>query len=95
MLKQYEKRTRSLSLYLRLTSFPSINIGFVMAVSFKKIVAQLVFNCPLLPTSQNNLARKRPMTSEFLATPPVGPIDCIVREKMILTIWINKKYPIL
>ncbi len=68
-MKQYEKRTRSLTLYLRLTSFPSINSDFVTAVSFKKIMDQLVFNCPLLPTPQNNLARKRPMTTEFLATP--------------------------
>ncbi len=68
-MKQYEKRTRSLTLYFRLTSFPSINTGFLMAVSFKKIMAQLVFNYPLLPTPQNNLARKRSMTPEFLATP--------------------------
>ncbi len=40
-----------------------------MAVSFKKMMAQLVFNCPLLLTPQNNLARKRPMTPESLATP--------------------------
>jgi hypothetical protein len=40
-----------------------------MAVSFKNIMAQLVFNCPLLPTPQNNLARKWPMTPEFLDTP--------------------------
>jgi hypothetical protein len=28
-----------------------------------------VFNCPLLPSPQNNLAGKRPMTPKFLATP--------------------------
>ena len=71
-MKQYKKRTHSLTLYLRLTSFPSINMGFVMAVSFKKIMAQLVFDCLLLPTPQNNLARKRPMTPESLATPLIG-----------------------
>jgi hypothetical protein len=51
-MKQYEKRTRSLSLYLRLTGFPSINIGFVMAVSFKKKLWPnwflIAYYCPLL-----------------------------------------------
>jgi hypothetical protein len=42
---------------------------FVMEINFNKFMAQLVFNSPLLPTSQNNLARKRPMTPESLATP--------------------------
>jgi hypothetical protein len=68
-VKQYEKRTRSLTLYLRLTNFSSINTGFVMGINFKKFMAQLVFNSPLLTTPQNNLARKRPMTPESLATP--------------------------
>jgi hypothetical protein len=40
----------------------------MMGINFKKIIAQLVFNSSLLPT-QNNLARKRPMIPEFLATP--------------------------
>jgi hypothetical protein len=40
-----------------------------MVISLKKIIAQLVFNCPLLPTTQNILAGKRPMTQKFLATP--------------------------
>jgi hypothetical protein len=34
---------RSLTLYLRLTSFSSINIGFVIAVSFKKNCAPTGF----------------------------------------------------
>lgn len=68
LVKQYENRTRSLTLYLRLRGFSSINTGFVMGINFKKIIAQLVFNSSLLPT-QNNLARKRPMIPEFLATP--------------------------
>jgi hypothetical protein len=38
-------------------------------VSKDKIVAQVVFNCPLFPTPQNNSATKWPMTQEFLATP--------------------------
>jgi hypothetical protein len=36
---------------------------------FQRIVAELVFNCPLLPASQNNLAKKRPMGQKSLATP--------------------------
>jgi hypothetical protein len=60
LVKQYEKRTRTLTLYLRLTSFPSINTGFVMAVSFKNIMAQLDFNRPLLPTPQNIFAKNGP-----------------------------------
>jgi hypothetical protein len=66
--KQYEKQTRPLTLYLRLTSFSSINTGFVMEINSEKFIAQLVFNAPLLPTPQNNLARKRPMIPESLAT---------------------------
>ncbi len=68
-MKQYENRSRSLTLYLRLTSFSSINTGFVMEINFKKFITQLVFNSPLMPTPQNNLARKRPMTLESLAMP--------------------------
>jgi hypothetical protein len=40
-----------------------------MGINFKKFMPELVFNFPLLPTPQNNLARKPPMTPEFLATP--------------------------
>jgi hypothetical protein len=40
-----------------------------MEINFKKNMAQLVFNSPLLPIPQNNLARKRPMIPESLATP--------------------------
>jgi hypothetical protein len=41
----------------------------MMVISFKKVIAHLIFNCPLLPSPQNNLARKWPMTKKFLATP--------------------------
>jgi len=40
-----------------------------MAIIFKNILAQLIFNCPLLPSPRNNLAGKWPMTQKFLATP--------------------------
>jgi len=68
-VKQYEERTRSLTIYLRFTNFSSINTGFVMEINFKNFITQLVFNSPLLPTPRNNLARKRPITPESLATP--------------------------
>ncbi len=42
---------------------------FMIEINFEKFMAQLVFNSPLLPIPQNNLARKRSMTPEFLATP--------------------------
>jgi hypothetical protein len=56
---------------LEVDEFPFNKYWFCDGSYFKKIMAQLVFNCPLLPTPQNNLARKRPMTSESLATPLV------------------------
>jgi hypothetical protein len=40
-----------------------------MAISFKNIIAQLIFNVPLLSNPRNNLAGKRLMTQKFLATP--------------------------
>jgi hypothetical protein len=34
-------------------------------MSFKNILAQSIFNCPLLPSARNNLAAKRPMTQKI------------------------------
>jgi hypothetical protein len=42
---------------------------FVMEINLKKFITQLIFNSPLLPTPQTNLATKLPMTPESLATP--------------------------
>jgi hypothetical protein len=55
--------------YFRVTSFSVINIGFTIEIRFEKNVAQMFLNCPLLPSSQNNLAGKLPMTQKNLATP--------------------------
>jgi hypothetical protein len=49
--------------------FPFSKHQFRYGNKFWKNVAQLVFNCPLLPTPQNNLAGKWPMTQKFLVTP--------------------------
>ncbi len=55
---------------LRVTNLFSSNIKFSERRKFlKKIVAQLILNCPLLPSAQNNLAGKRLMAQKFLATP--------------------------
>jgi hypothetical protein len=52
-----------------------------MEINFKKFITQLVFNSPLLPTPQNNLARKRLMIPESLATLlDLTHRDCIFRE---------------
>jgi hypothetical protein len=47
-----------------------------MAIIFKNIVAQLIFNCPLLLSPRNNLAGKRLMTRKFLATPLLATFIC-------------------
>jgi len=36
---------------------------------YTKTIAQLIFNCPLLPNLQSNLHGKWPMAQKFLATP--------------------------
>jgi hypothetical protein len=51
------------------TSFSFTKHGFYDGNKSYKVVAQLVFNCLLLPTLQNDLAEKQPMTEKFLATP--------------------------
>ena len=51
----------------------------MIAKSFKKIVAQMILNCPLLPNGQNNLARKWPMIQKILAT-PLSSIDRKIAE---------------
>jgi len=53
----------------RVTSFSFSKHGFYDGNKSYKIVAQLVFNCPLLPTLQNDLAEKQPITEKFLAMP--------------------------
>jgi len=42
---------------------------FFHSNKFWKVVAQLVFHCPLLPNPQNSSTGKWPMTQKFLATP--------------------------
>jgi len=47
--------------------------------NFLKNVAQLVFNCLLLPIPQNNLAGKRPIARKSLATLLMGRINHLTR----------------
>jgi hypothetical protein len=85
-VKQYEERTRSLTIYLRFTNFSSINTSFVMEINFKNFITQLVFNSPLLPIPRNNLARKRPIIPESLAT-PLGIAHRVWVNRELLMLW--------
>jgi hypothetical protein len=53
-----------------------------MAINFEKMLASLISNWSLLPTSQNSFAEKVSSTQNFLATP-------LIRDKIENILSIN------